>query len=73
MCARNTAGSAYELVDGGTGGGSFDLHDDVTTELTSDLENEDRFLVSNESAADDPNRYITAQNLIAGLPVASMD
>ena len=32
VCARNTAGSAYELLDAGTGG-SFDLHDDVTTEL----------------------------------------
>ena len=39
----------------------FDLHDDVTRQITS-LQGIDRLLVSDEGTADDPNSYINAAN-----------
>ena len=60
--ADGSGGIAWEA---GSGGGSFDLHDDVTTAITAgDLAAADRFVASNEDVADDPNRYVTAGNLI---------
>ena len=44
----------------------FDLHDDVTTEITS-LGPSDRLLVSDESRLGDPNQYTTAQGLLNGF------
>ena len=49
---------------------SFNLHDDVSTSIPS-LSSSDRFLVSDENVADDPNRYVTLtrlQNAIASVP-----
>ena len=43
----------------GGGGGAFDLHDDVTTQLAQ-IADHDRLLVSDEDTAGDPNRYLTA-------------
>ena len=40
----------------------FHLHNDVTTEIPS-LAGEDRILVSDETAIDDPNRYATIESL----------
>ena len=51
-------------------GGSFDLHDDVTDELTS-LAATDRFLVSDENTAGDPNRYVTLTRLQDALVSAA--
>ena len=45
-----------------TSGGSFDLHDDVGTELTS-LSLLDRLIVSDESVTGEPNRYATLSTL----------
>ena len=41
---------------------AFDLHDKVTTELAT-LAGADRFLVSDESASGQPNKYVTLQTL----------
>ena len=43
--------------------GAFDLHDDVTTQLTA-ITTADRFVVSDESATGDPNRYVTYGTLV---------
>ena len=43
-------------------GVNFDLHDDVTLELTAPSST-DRLLTSDESAAGDPNKYLTMLNL----------
>ena len=48
------------------GGGSFDLHDDVPTELTS-LAASDRFLVSDENVTGDPNRWVSLTRLQATI------
>ena len=47
-------------------GGSFDLHDDITTEVTA-IAGSDRFVISDESAAGDPNRYVTHRNLLDAI------
>ena len=71
------SGLDADLLDGMTpaqvaalGGGSFDLHDDVTTELTS-LAAQDRFLVADENTAGDPNRYVTLTRLQNALVSAA--
>ena len=68
------SGLDADLLDGMTpaqvaalgGGGSFDLHDDVTTELTS-LAASDRFLVSDENVTGDPNRWVSLTRLQAAI------
>ena len=61
--ADGSGGVAWEA-----GGEPFDLHDDVGNAiLAGDLAPEDRFVASNEDLADDPNRYVTAGNLIDSL------
>ncbi len=49
-----------------SGGGSFDLHDDVTTAISS-LHAEDRMLISDESVSGDPNRYVAVGSLASYL------
>ena len=45
---------------------TFDLHDDVGTELVqANLASDDRMLISDENASGDPNRYVTLQSLAA--------
>ena len=51
--------------------GQFDLHDDVTTRL-EDIASDDRFLVSDESTAGDPNRYSTLGD-VTGAVERSLD
>ena len=53
------------------GGGSFDLHDDVADEIPS-LAASDRFLVSDENVAGDPNRFVTLARLQAALTGAAI-
>ena len=53
------------------GGGGFDLHDDVTDELTGNLGASDRFLISDENVAGDPNRYVTLTRLQDALVSAA--
>ena len=67
------SGLDADLLDGMTpaqvaalGGGGFDLHDDVATELTS-LAASDRFLVSDENVSGDPNRWVTLTRLQAAI------
>ena len=62
----NTAEDAIIFEDESGGGGSFDLHDDVTTALTA-ISGTDRFVLSDESASGDPNRYITHSQLLNGI------
>ena len=64
--AVNTGATALEFVDQSGGGGSFDLHDDVTTALTA-ISGTDRFVLSDESSSGDPNRYITHSQLLNGI------
>ena len=64
----NLGGATWQ---GGGGGAAFDLHDDVTTALTT-LAGSDRFVVSDESAADDPNKYITGTNVRSFMRPASV-
>ena len=64
--AINTAETALEFVDQSGGGGAFDLHDDVTTALTA-ISGTDRFVLSDESASGDPNRYITHSQLLNAI------
>ena len=59
--ATTAAGARTNLGITNTGG-AFDLHDDVSTALTS-LADTDRFVVSDESVSGDPNRYITGTNV----------
>ena len=56
------SGNGLELNVPSSTGGAFDLHDDVTNSL-SVLSDADRLLVSDESTAGDPNRYIRFENL----------
>ncbi|WP_419917438.1 hypothetical protein [Candidatus Poriferisocius sp.] len=59
--------SDLKTVFASSGGGSgFDLHDDVTTEVTA-LATQDRVLVSDENVAGDPNRFATLQTLAAWI------
>ena len=70
--ARITSGT-LSIARGGTGGATasaartalgvknFDLHDDVSTGLTSGtIANDDRLVITDESAAGDPMKYATA-------------
>ena len=41
---------------------AFDLHDDVTTNLTS-IATADRMLISDEGTSGDPQRYVTMTQL----------
>ena len=41
---------------------SFDLHDDVTTNLTS-ISTADRMLITDESGSGDPMRYVNVSQL----------
>ena len=50
--------------------GSFDLHDDVPDEVGG-VSSSDRLLISDESIADDPNRYVTVTNLRTALVTAA--
>ena len=53
---------AWATPPAGGGGTPFDLHDDVATQLTT-LADADRWLVSDESASGDPNRYAQLSTL----------
>lgn len=44
-------------------GGGIDIHDDVTTELTEDIADDDRIILSNESATGDPTVYSEVSKL----------
>ena len=57
-----TLGGDNAILDVTIPGGGFDLHDDVTTGLSS-YATDDRMLISDESASGDPNRYATLGNL----------
>ena len=60
VLTKTATGYSWQTASGG--GGDFDLHDDVSTELTA-IAGSDRFVVSDESETGDPNRYITWTNL----------
>ena len=47
-------------------GGSFDLHDDVTTEVTA-IAGSDRFVISDESGTGDPNRYVECRDILDAI------
>ena len=51
---------------GGSGGGSFDLYDDVTTEATT-LADDDRLLGADVSETGNPNVWISFSNLVAAV------
>ena len=53
-------------IDWEAGSGSFDLHDDVTSEI-SGLNVVDRLVISDESVGGDPNRYVNLSNLMQGM------
>ena len=54
-----TASRSDHVHEGdGAGGDAFDLHDDVTTAIST-LDDNDRFVVSDENLSGDPNRYVT--------------
>ncbi len=48
------------------GGGAFDLHDDVTTEMTAPA-GADRLVISDESQTGDPNRWLSLTRLATYL------
>ena len=48
-------------------GGSFDLHDDVTSNVGTALHLDDRMLVSDESMGGDPNRYAEVRDVAEKL------
>ena len=52
----------YDIPSGGTTANPFDLHDDISTELTS-IASSDRFAISDESESGDPMKYVTATRL----------
>lgn len=55
------------------GGGNFDVHDDVTTEMTSPS-GSDRLVASNESEAGDPQQFLSLFSLTTWLTnVLSLD
>ena len=71
------SGLDADLLDGMTpaeiaalGGAGFDLHDDVTDEIPN-LAASDRFLVSDENVAGDPNNYVTMARLQDALVSAA--
>ena len=47
-------------------GSAFDLHEDVTTAISS-LDSNDRFVVSDENLSGDPNRYVTLESVATKL------
>ena len=47
-------------------GGSFDLHDDITTEVAA-IAGSDRFVISDESGTGDPNRYVECRDILDGI------
>ena len=47
-------------------GTAFDLHEDVTTAIST-LDDNDRFVVSDENLSGDPNRYVTLESLATKL------
>ena len=59
----NTAEDALEFA---AAGGAFDLHDDVTTEVTA-IAGSDRFVISDESGTGDPNRYVECRDILDGI------
>ena len=59
----NTAEDALEFA---AAGGAFDLHDDVTTEVTA-IAGSDRFVISDESGTGDPNRYVECRDVLDGI------
>ena len=66
VCARNTAGTAYELVDGGAGFGGL-------SELTSvQLANADQLLVSDVSDSGGTTKYSTAMTIAQRLSSVSV-
>ena len=54
--------SGGDLVGEGSGTYEFDLHDEVDVEST-ELGDDDRFLISAESLTGDPNRYVEASTV----------
>ena len=65
--ADGSGGIDWEDQSGG-GGGSFDLHDDVTGYIgTGALSGNDRMVVSDESLAGDPNRYVEVDEVVQRL------
>ena len=66
----HAATKAYVDANAAPGGGSsdFDLHDDVTSEATAlNADGLDRFLISQEGIAHDPNAWISSTNVREGL------
>ena len=59
----NAARDALVFADAG---GSFDLHDDITTEVTA-IAGSDRFVISDESGTGDPNRYVEHRDLLNSI------
>ena len=54
------------VLPSGSSDGAFDLHDDITTVIAS-LDDNDRFVVSDENQSGDPNRYVTLDGLATKL------
>ena len=66
--ADGSGAVTWETPSGGGGGGSFDLHDDVTGYIGSGaLSGNDRMVVSDESLAGDPNRYAEVDDVVQRL------
>ena len=59
----NALGTALVFADAG---GSFDLHDDITTEVTA-IAGSDRFVISDESGTGDPNRYVECRDILDAI------
>ena len=59
----NAAEDALVFADAG---GSFDLHDDITTEVTA-IAGSDRFVISDESGTGDPNRYVECRDILDAI------
>ena len=59
----NTAEDALVFGDAAA---SFDLHDDVTTEVTA-IAGSDRFVISDESGTGDPNRYVEMRDVLNAI------
>ena len=57
------AGSFWHLIGRTQNYATFNLHNDAPTELTS-LSTDDRMVISDESEANDPNRFITIDTLL---------
>ena len=68
ILTESASGTATELLlTAGVGGGTaFDLHEDVTTAIST-LDSNDRFVVSDENLSGDPNRYVSLDALATKL------